>query len=257
LFFVEHIIQVRGMTMKLWRTALLVLALTGPVYAQDFTMAARPQTGEAPIITLPEHVIGEVGSFIKVSATTNGGEVRWFSASPGLNVFPAELLRDSRGTVVVAQAAGEYKLVAYTALGSVPSDPAVVMITIGTPTPPTPPVPGPDAPSAELQTLLAPVRTVMVASPDAAKRKVYAGMWLDFAAAFDANSTAMTTGQFKAAVQAFINAAATRANLQGAFPGFTAALDKSFTGRFGNQDGALDKAKALEFVKGLAWACNH
>lgn len=115
------------------------------VYAQD-----PPPAPVGPSIELPAKVQGDVGAFIKVAAKTNGREVRWFAATAGLNVFPGELLRDSRSTVVTATAAGEYRLIAYTALADVPSDPVATIIVVGTPPNPPPgpgPGPGPNPPA--------------------------------------------------------------------------------------------------------------
>ncbi len=104
--------------------------------------APKPRKAVAPELALPLSVRGDVGSFIKVSAVTNGAEVRWFPASSGLNVFPGELLRDTRSTVVTATNAGQYRLIAYTALGDMPSDPAETLVVVGNAPAPAP-TPGP------------------------------------------------------------------------------------------------------------------
>ena len=106
-----------------------------------------PVTPVIPTLTLPEYVEGKVGSFVKVPATTNGKEVRWRAIDDGIAVFPAEMLRDSRSTVVSATEAGEYRLLAYTALNDIPSDPAVCVVRITGPPKPQPP-PTPPAPPA-------------------------------------------------------------------------------------------------------------
>lgn len=105
-------------------------------------MRDEPLDPPAPSLSLPESVAGDVGAFISVKATTNGSDVRWVALDKGLNVFPAEQLRDSRGTVVTSSAAGNYRLLAYTALGGVPSDPRICMVVVnGAQPPPEPPVP--------------------------------------------------------------------------------------------------------------------
>lgn len=112
--------------------------LVGSLHAQEPTPAK-------PKLTLPASVTGEAGAFIKVEADTNGQQVRWVALTPGLNVFPADLLRDSRFTVVTATREGSYTLLAYTAINSVPSEPVTMQVIIGSP--PTPgPAPGPDPP---------------------------------------------------------------------------------------------------------------
>lgn len=99
---------------------------------------------ELPKLTLPEVVTGKAGAFIKVSATTNGKEVRWQALDDGLNVFPGEMLKDSKSTVVTGEA-GDHRLMAYTALADVPSDPAVCIVRIlGPPKPEPKPDPRPE-----------------------------------------------------------------------------------------------------------------
>lgn len=85
----------------------------------------EPQPAAEPFVTLPAEITGEPGAFIAVRPTTNGKQVPYLATTPGLNVFPADMLRDATSTVVTAQT-GRYQLVAYTAIGDVPSDPAVV-----------------------------------------------------------------------------------------------------------------------------------
>ena len=102
------------------------------------------EESELPTLTLPEVVTGKPGAFIKVSATTNGREVRWQALDDGLNVFPGEMLKDSKSTVVTGEA-GEHRLMAYTALADVPSDPAVCIVRItGPPKPEPKPDPRPE-----------------------------------------------------------------------------------------------------------------
>ena len=220
---------------------------------------SSPVSADLPTIGLPVEVKGNPGAFIKVAATTNGHEVRWFAATPGLNVFPGEMLKASRATVVYAAEPGEYTLVAYTALGDMPSDPATVQVIVGTPpppvppTPPIPPVPPAPLPTPELQGILAPVKTVM-ASSDKTKAALWAGIWSDFSVTLNSGQVPASTGSFKSALQAFANAAATKAGLVGAFPGFSAALEQSCGARFGSEDGALDPTRAREFTAAIAWA---
>lgn len=109
------------------------------VHAQD-----PMPTPAAPKLVLPVTVSGDVGAFVTVTAETNGSQVRWVGVTPGLNVFPAELLKDSRSTVVTASREGSYTLLAYTAINNVPSQPALMQVVIGKPAPPPGPEPKPD-----------------------------------------------------------------------------------------------------------------
>lgn len=101
--------------------------------------------GYAQNVSLPSETKGEVGAFIKVPASTNGKEVRWYSPDKGLQVFPVELLKDSKTAIVTANVPGRYRLVAWTAVGDIPSDPAICVIIVGdAPTPGPGPGPNPD-----------------------------------------------------------------------------------------------------------------
>lgn len=97
-------------------------------------------------ITLPGEVSGSVSAFISVNAQTDGDTVKWLALDPGLNVFPAELLRSTKSTVVSASKAGRYRLICWTAKGDVPSDAAHTVIIVGTPGPDPGPDPDPDPP---------------------------------------------------------------------------------------------------------------
>jgi hypothetical protein len=129
--------------------------------------------------------------------------------------------------------------------------------------PPAPPGPGPGpgpgptptipTPSAELQSIVAPIRAVMVKG-DPAKAAVWASAWSDYWITLQVTPH-KTLGDLKGSMKAFTDAAAIKAGLQGAFPGFGAAVEQAFVTRFGADDGALDAAKATEFIAALIWAC--
>lgn len=114
--------------MKRWIYAVVTLALISlPCHAVE--------------LKLPERVEGAPATFISVKAETLGKVVKWKALDPGLSVFPAELLKDSKTAVVVAATKGKYRLLAVTAAADEPSEPAITIIdtTGGKPTPPTPP----------------------------------------------------------------------------------------------------------------------
>lgn len=112
----------------------LWLVLAPPVFAQT-------------LIRLPTEVRGQVGNFVVVPSETQGKEVRWKAIDQGLNVFPVHLLKDSKTCIVVAQAPGRYRLIAWTAQGDIPSEAAECLIVVGNPPDPGPtPPPGPDPP---------------------------------------------------------------------------------------------------------------
>lgn len=89
-----------------------------------------------------ENVKGKVNQFIRVKAVTTGKVVQWVAVDPELNLFPVELLKDTKTAVVVASSPGKYRLIAYTAEGDVPSLPVTATIDVEGTTPPVPP-PGP------------------------------------------------------------------------------------------------------------------
>jgi UDP:flavonoid glycosyltransferase YjiC (YdhE family) len=133
------------------KTAAVKVVGDDPVPPPDPNPEPKPapiEEPESPFIELPERVEGDVGNFIQVKAKTNGSEVRWFAADKGLNVFPAGSLRDSKTTVVTSMTPGEYRLVAYTALGNEPSDPVTtrIVVTGHAPQPPPQPTPQPVPP---------------------------------------------------------------------------------------------------------------
>lgn len=104
---------------------------------------APPPVEEAVFLELPAQVDGEAGSFIKIQAKTNGTHVRWVPMDKNLAVFPGEMLKDSTATVVMSTVAGQYRLIAYTALNDMPSDPVITMVVVHGPQPPPVPPPQP------------------------------------------------------------------------------------------------------------------
>lgn len=116
------------------------------VLASLFLLAASVVAAQE--ITLPAKVQGPRGKFLEVTATTKGDVVRWLALDPGLNLFPIHLLKDSRTAVVTSDQAGTYRLVAWTAIGGVPTLAVECLVEIdgGKPIPPTPPGPIPPTP---------------------------------------------------------------------------------------------------------------
>ena len=85
---------------------------------------------QAPKVEIPEVIKGEPNGFITVLPITNGKSVKYVYLDKGLNVFPSSLLSNPIATVVTAPK-GKYRLLAYTALADVPSEPAVCVINVG------------------------------------------------------------------------------------------------------------------------------
>lgn len=125
--------------------------LESPVVVHADPPAVKAKAG--PFIELPKRVEGPVAGFLQVRATTNGKAVEWYVVDPGLNLFPVDLLKDTRTAVVSAPTAGQYRIVAFTALADVPARSQECLVVVGTlppvppgPTPPVPPGPTPPAP---------------------------------------------------------------------------------------------------------------
>lgn len=102
----------------------------------------------APPVEVPAEVTGPPGGFIPIRAKTDGKMVRYVPLDAGLNVFPADLLADRKATVVSAAKPGRYRLLAYSAVGDDPTEPATVTVVVEGPAPPgpapVPPGPQPD-----------------------------------------------------------------------------------------------------------------
>jgi len=125
-----------------------------------------------------------------------------------------------------------------------------------TPTPapwPTPVIP---LPSAELQQALSPVKSVLDRA-DPAKALAYAEIWMGLGNVMKTKPVPATISELKSMITTYANAAALHANLGGAFPGFSAALETAFTAHFGSEDGSVNASRATDFVTALAWACSQ
>ncbi len=125
------------------RSLLFLFVMPWAVYAQS------------PNLQIPAEVRADPSAFARVQATTDCPVVRWVSLDSGLNLFPPELLKDSRTAVVIATRPGRYRLLAVAAKDSIPTEPAICTVVVGdapspgpgpspNPTPPSP-VPAPDA----------------------------------------------------------------------------------------------------------------
>lgn len=108
-------------------------------------------------------------------------------------------------------------------------------------------------PSAELQTIMAPVKDVMVKA-DPAKAAIWLQAWVDFFDSVKANEPFKNAIEFKTATGSFLNAVTARHGLTNAFPGFTAAMDKAFADYFGEDGGKYSPSKVVEFIAATLWA---
>ena len=90
-------------------------------------------------LVVPAEVRGEVAEFVTVIASTEGKVVRYVALDQGLQVFPSSLLANQRATVVTSAKPGRYRLLAYTSVADVPTEPVITTVIIGSSTPPVPP----------------------------------------------------------------------------------------------------------------------
>jgi hypothetical protein len=90
---------------------------------------------QAPSISLPPSIQAKPGRLIQIVAKTDAKTVRWFLSSP----TDADLIimESTKSAIFSATEPGKYRLVAYTAIADVPSEPAICDITVGSlPAPP-------------------------------------------------------------------------------------------------------------------------
>jgi hypothetical protein len=92
-------------------------------------------------LVVPAEVRGEVAEFVTVIATTEGKVVRYVALDQGLQVFPSSLLANQRATVVTSAKPGRYRLLAYTSVADIPTEPVITTVIIGSASPPSPPSP--------------------------------------------------------------------------------------------------------------------
>lgn len=91
----------------------------------------------APVIELPKEISGQPNAFISIPAKTDGNTVKWLTPDKGLNIFPVELLKDTK-TLVVTGPEGRFRVYAYTSDQNGPSDAAMCTIAIGSSPSPDP-----------------------------------------------------------------------------------------------------------------------
>jgi hypothetical protein len=98
---------------------------------------ARAAEPDAVTLKVPAEVKALPATITEVRAETTGKVVKWVALTPGLSVRPID---DGR-VLLVSGPTGRYELLAYTASGDVPSDPARCVVVIGEPPEPKPPKP--------------------------------------------------------------------------------------------------------------------
>src|SRR3954454_13751325 len=116
------------------RAFLLLLLLAGPAWAGE------------PAVKLPTEVRARPGRLTLIRAETEGKVLRWVSLSEGADLLPYL----DKQAIFSAPAPGRYRILAYTAAGDVPSEPALCTVIVEGASPPgpapTPPGPAPPPP---------------------------------------------------------------------------------------------------------------
>jgi hypothetical protein len=158
-------------------------------------LLASPAFADGPTINLPASLTARPGRLVVVKATTNGKAVKWVSLSDEADLLP--YLDNS--AIFNAATPGTYRILAYTALGDVPSEPAICTVTVGEPTPPIPPGPPPIPPTPKVAKVWAVLIVDNTArTPEMAKVINSSTLWKGLEAAghewriLDANSKAVT-----------------------------------------------------------------
>jgi hypothetical protein len=112
---------------------------------------ALGQAPELPKVVVTQKVSVQSCRLLKLTAETNGKQLKWV-APPSVDLIVSE---SGKWAVFQSLKAGSFQVFVYTALGDVPSDPAIITITVlddPTPTPPLPPAPPtpPDVPADDI-----------------------------------------------------------------------------------------------------------
>lgn len=138
-----------------------------PVKQPAKVLAKARVIKDAPMISLPATVQGEIGQPIPVPATTNGRNVTWIVMDKGLYLFPVELLKDTRTAVASGGTKGKFRLMALTAIADEISQPAFCIVVIGSiPDPVVPIDPVVPDPIDPADPLLVAIKTAYAADKD-------------------------------------------------------------------------------------------
>ncbi len=111
-------------------------------------LAQDPPAPATPSLKLPTEVKAPPATITDLKAETAGKVVEWVTLTPGLSLRPV----DGGRLLLFSGPTGRYELLAYTAVGDVPSKPARVVVVIGDPPVPPSPGPGPNPPKPDALT---------------------------------------------------------------------------------------------------------
>ena len=95
--------------------------------------------GAEPRVLLPAEIKAKPGRLVRIEATTDGKVVKWLSMSEDADIVPFP--PDGKVALFTAPSIGRHRVIAWTALGDVPSEAASCVVVVGNPDPVPPPKP--------------------------------------------------------------------------------------------------------------------
>ncbi len=126
------------MKFRLYSFVLAVVLAAAPSAA----WAADPPPAVLPTVKMPAEIKITPGRLASLVIESNGKVTKFGCLSPEVDVFREYDPEANKIRVrVIAYTPGKYAIFAYTAIGDLPSEPAVCWLTVGDPPPPVPPVP--------------------------------------------------------------------------------------------------------------------
>ncbi|WP_425618063.1 hypothetical protein NA78x_001756 [Anatilimnocola sp. NA78] len=117
---------------------------------------------------------------------------------------------------------------------------------------PTPVVVVPGAPSAEMQAIVVQIKTIADTKPDVAKA---VGRAFRDLATILPHAGLKTNGDLVAIIAKFESIYGPSTSLKGGLPGFSVAANAAMKQSLGDDDVALNQARAVETLNAIAWAC--
>jgi hypothetical protein len=188
----------------------LVLFALLPALASAQQPAPGPPAPVAPApLTVPAEVRGPVGQPITIRPATSAETVRYYPMTPGLLIFPSDLLRDPRACVCWAHQPGRYDVLCYASVDGKATEPQIVTVIVTVPPAPgptpAPPGPGPMPPAPARDPLTDALQKLYDADPATAAAKakqkdVLTGLYQAMQSASDAGKWS-TVGEARKALE--------------------------------------------------------
>ena len=151
----------------------LLSVLAACLMAAASGFAADPPPAVLPAVKMPAEIKITPGRLASIVIESNGKVTKFGCLSPEVDLFREYDPEANKIRVrVIAYTPGKYAIFAYTAMGDVPSEPAVCWLTVGDPPPPVPPTPPtPPAPPAPTDPLTVALQAAYKADLAAGKAK--------------------------------------------------------------------------------------